>query len=141
VCIVAGALFATTLGRLVDDQVRTRQQFDRAHTALRETRHQTGTVSGQLAELSRALAVLDTQVGSDTTALNQDASQLQGARTALATSQAHVSQQASLINSLQTCLDGVEQALNALSVGNQPSAIAALNSVSSSCSAASASSG
>jgi hypothetical protein len=36
---------------------------------------------------------------------------------------------------------GVEQALNALSVGNQAKAIAALNSVSTSCTAAEASSG
>ena len=81
------------------------------------------------------------QVGNDTTALNQDAAQLLGAQTSLAAAQAHVTQQASLIGSLKTCLGGVEQALNALAVENQPQAIAALNSVSSQCTTAEASSG
>ncbi len=72
---------------------------------------------------------------------NQDASQLLGAQTSLAAAQTHVTQQASLITSLQTCLVGVEQALNALAVGKQAKAIAALNSVSTSCTAAEASSG
>ena len=91
--------------------------------------------------LQRDLSVLKTQVGSDTTALNQDSSQLLGAQTSLSAAQAHVTQQASLITSLQTCLIGVEQALNELAVGKQSNAIAALNSVSSSCAAAEASSG
>jgi hypothetical protein len=59
----------------------------------------------------------------------------------LSAAQAHVTQQASLITSLQSCLVGVEQALNELAVGNQTSAIAALNGVSTSCTAAEASSG
>jgi hypothetical protein len=59
----------------------------------------------------------------------------------LSAAQAHVTQQASLITSLQACLVGVEQALNELAVGNQASAIAALNAVSTSCTAAEASSG
>ncbi len=85
--------------------------------------------------------MLKTQVGNDTTALDQDASQLLGAQTSLAAAQAHVTQQASLIGSLQACLGGVEQALNALSVGRQSRAITTLNSVSSKCTAAEASSG
>ena len=52
-----------------------------------------------------------------------------------------MTQQASLIGSLQTCLVGVEQALKQLAVGRQPNAIAALNAVSSSCTAAEESSG
>ena len=76
-------------------------------------------------------SVLKTQVGNDTTALNQDAAQLLGAQTSLSAAQAHVTQQATLIGSLKACLGGVEQALNALAVDNQQQAIAALNSVSS----------
>ena len=56
-------------------------------------------------------------MGSDSTALSQDSSQLLGAQTALAAAQAHVTQQKSLITSLQTCLVGVERALNELAVG------------------------
>ena len=80
-------------------------------------------------------------MGSDSTALSQDTSQLLGAQTSLAAAKAHVTQQALLIGSLKTCLAGVEQALNELAVGKQSGAIAALNSVSASCSAAEASSG
>lgn len=139
--ITAGALFAAALGVLITDQVQAHDQYGRAQTALGVTGRRTHTVSEQLAAVRRGLSVLETQVGSDNTALNQDASQLLGAKTSLAAAQSHVSQQASLISSLQTCLVGVEQALNALAVGKQANAIAALNSVSTSCTAAEASSG
>ena len=84
------------------------------------TRRRTRTVFGQFEELRRALGDLKIQVGSDTTALNQDTSQLLGAETSLSAAQRHVTQQASLITSLQTCLIGVEQALNELAVEIQP---------------------
>jgi endonuclease/exonuclease/phosphatase (EEP) superfamily protein YafD len=132
---------AAALGFLITDQITAYDQFGRARTSLGVTRQHTQTVSAQLTELTRDLRVLRTQVGNDTTALNQDAAQLLGAQTSLSAAQAHVTQQASLIGSLKTCLGGVEQALNALAVGNQPQAIAALNAVSSSCTAAEASSG
>ena len=139
--IVAGALLAATLGYLIVDQVQAHDRFDRAQTSLGLTRHHTSTVAAQLATLRRDLALLTAQVGSDTTALAQDASQLQGAQAALAAAQAHVSQQSSLITSLTTCLGGVERALNALSVGKKGRAIAAIQSVSASCSSAASSSG
>ena len=139
--ILAGALFASALGYLIDDQVQAHGQFDRARTSLGVTRHETSTVSAQLATLRRDLGLLTAQVGSDTTALNQDASQLQGALGDLAAAQAHVSQQSSQIASLSTCLGGVERALNALSVGKKARAIAALQSVSASCSSAASASG
>ena len=137
----SAALFAAALGSLVADQVQARREFDRAQTSLGVTRRQTQSVSARLTAVRRNLALLTTQVGNDSTALSQDASQLKGAQAALATDEAHVSQQASQITSLQTCLGGVEQALNALAVGSQSQAIAALHAVSSSCSAAAASSG
>jgi hypothetical protein len=139
--IGAVALFAVALAFLIADQVTQHNRDDRAHHALGTTRRRSHTVSVHLEVLQRDLSVLKTQVGSDTTALNQDSSQLLGAQTSLSAAQAHVTQQASLITSLQTCLIGVEQALNELAVGKQSNAIAALNSVSSSCAAAEASSG
>lgn len=141
VAIGTCALFATALGLLIADQVAQRHLGDRAQHSLGITRRRAHTVSAHLDVLQRDLRVLRTQVGSDTTALNQDSSQLLGAQTSLSAAQAHVTQQASLINSLQTCLIGVEQALNELAVGKQSTAIAALNSVSSSCTAAEDSSG
>jgi hypothetical protein len=135
--LCAGVLFAAALGLLLADQVHARAQYGRTQTSLGVTQQRTRTVSKQLQDLS----VLKTQVGSDTTALSQDSSQLLGAQTSLSAAQAHVTQQASLITSLQGCLVGVEQALNELAIGNQASAIAALNAVSASCTAAEASSG
>jgi tRNA(Leu) C34 or U34 (ribose-2'-O)-methylase TrmL len=142
-CIGLGAavLVLAALGYLIHDEVLTRAQYDTSHMSLGVTQQRTHTVSAQLQEVARDLSVLKTQVGSDTTALNQDSAQLLGAQTSLSAAQAHVTQQASLIGSLQTCLIGVEQALNELAVGNQGSAIAALNAVSTSCTAAEASSG
>ena len=134
-------LFAAALGYLIPDQVQARDQYGHAQTALGVTRQRTDTVAAELDEVRRDLSILKTQVGSDSTALSQDASQLLGAQTSLAAAKAHVTQQASLISSLQTCLAGVEQALNELAVGKQSDAIAALNSVSASCTAAEASSG
>jgi hypothetical protein len=139
--LAAGALLVAALGYLVPDQVRAHDDEVRAQTALGLTQKRTHTVSTQLAEVRRDLSVLRTQVGSDTTALSQDASQLLGAQTSLAAAQTHVSQQATLITSLQACLVGVEQALNELAVGKQANAIAALNAVSTSCAAAEDSSG
>jgi len=139
--LVAGALFVAALGYLVPDQVRAHDEEGRAQDALVVTRQRTHTVAMQLAEVSRDLGVLKTQVGSDTTALNQDSSQLLGAQTSLSAAQTHVSQQTTLITSLRACLVGVEQALNEIAIGKQASAIAALNAVSTSCTAAEASSG
>ena len=139
--LTVGAVFAAGLGYLIHDQVQAHDRFDQARSSLGVTRHQTSTVSSELADLRRDLALVTAQVGSDTTALNQDGSQLKGAQAALAAAQAHVSEQSSQITSLQTCLGGVERALNALSVGRKARALAALQAVSSSCSSATASSG
>ncbi|MGO8826839.1 MAG: hypothetical protein ACLQU9_16605 [Acidimicrobiales bacterium] len=139
--ILAGALFAAALGSLIDDQVQAHDRFDQARTSLGVTRHETGAVSAQLTELRRNFELVTTQAGSDSTALSQDVSQLKGAQAALAADEAHVSAQSTQITSLHACLGGVERALNALSVGKQSRAITALNSVSSSCSAAASSSG
>jgi hypothetical protein len=139
--VLAAAVLAAALGSLIADQVQERSQYGRTKAALGVTQRRTSAVSAQRRELSRDLSVLKTQVGSDTTALSQDSSQLLGAQTSLSAAQAHVTQQASLITSLQTCLVGVERALNGLAVGDQAAAIAALNAVSTSCTAAEASSG
>jgi hypothetical protein len=137
----AGVLFAAALGYLIVDQVQTRDQSARAQTALGATRERTHTVSTELRAVRRDLALLKTQVGNQSTALSQDASQLLGLQTSLAEAETHITQQASLIGSLQTCLGGVEQALNALAVGSVPAAVGALNAVATSCTAAESASG
>jgi hypothetical protein len=134
-------VLALALAYVISDQVQARDRYAQAQAALGVTLQRTHATGAQLDEVHRELSILKTQVGSDSTAFSQEFSQLLGAQTSLAAAKAHVTQQALLISSLKTCLAGVEQALNELAVGKQPGAIAALNSVSVSCSAAEASSG
>lgn len=131
--VLAGVLFVAVLGLLVTDTVRQHQGFDRAQTALRATDQRTAALSARLDQLHHDLGLLGTEVGNETTALAQDTSQLRGTQWALGLTQASVAQQGTLISSLQTCLGGVEAALNSLAVGNQGRAGAELNAVASSC--------
>ena len=68
-------------------------------------------------------------------------SQLQGVEAALAGARASVSTQTKAMDDLRTCLGGVEQGLNALSVGDRVHAVNALSAVSTDCSAAYVASG
>jgi hypothetical protein len=144
-CLVGGVLVVTAVlvvvGLLLSDQIHQRQQFDRTRASLNLTRQHVASVSGQLSAVRRQLHLVSTQVGNDTTAAAQDASELKGAQSALTAAEAHVTQQASLIGSLQTCLGGVERALNALAVGKIDRAASALDAVPSGCTAAEAASG
>jgi len=131
--VLAGVLFVATLSLLIADIVHQHQGFDRAQSELHTTDRRTAALSARLDQLHHDLGLLVTEVGNDTTALEQDTSQLRGAQWALGLTQASVAQQGTLISSLQTCLGGVEAALNSLAVGNQDQAGAELNAVSSSC--------
>ena len=96
----------------------------------RITHQYTAVVSADLAALRHDLAVLNDAGGKRHDGAEPGRLAARGAQTALTAAQAHVTQQATLITSLQSCLGGVEQALNALSVGNQGRAIDLLNAVS-----------
>jgi hypothetical protein len=133
----ATALFLSTLGWLIDDQVRAHDQAERARAALHVTRHRTAHVAQQLSKLRHDVYVLATQVGSDVTVYGQDAAQLKAAQSELAATHVSVSEQTSRIAALHTCLGGVEKALNALAVGSQANAVTELRSVTTSCSTAS----
>jgi hypothetical protein len=141
IVIASCTVLAAVVGYLVTDQVQQRDQFNHSRAALSGDRAHISAVSAQLASVQHNLVVLTHQLGNDTTAFDQDASQLKAAQTALSAAQAHVTQQATLITSLQTCLGGVERALNALAVDHRSRAFALLESVSSSCTTAAAASG
>jgi hypothetical protein len=141
VTLASVALVAAAAGYLLHDAAQANHRDDRALTSLSTTRRHTADVSQKLAQARADLVLLTRRVGSDTTALSQDTAALQGARAALNAAQAHASQQVTLLSSLHTCLGGVEQALNALAVENQTSAIAALHTVAQTCTAAVAASG
>jgi hypothetical protein len=133
VALTSFALFAAALGYLVGNQVQVNTQFDQAHAALHLTRHQTTVVGSDLAAVSRDLSLLDAQVQTDTASLASDSTQLMSMQAALLQAQSTVSQQGSTITDLQSCLGGVEQSLNALSVGDQNKGLQALGAVASVC--------
>jgi hypothetical protein len=130
------ALVAVALGSLLFDATQANHRYDRARHLLRVTRATTVVVARDLAAARIDLHLVTQQVGTDSNALTQDTSQLEGARSALSAAQAHVSEQASLLNALHGCLAGVEQALNALAVGNKSKAADALKFVAAPCSTA-----
>jgi chromosome segregation ATPase len=139
--VVLFAVFAALLGYITGNEVQANIQFDQTHQSLDTTRHQIDAALASLATVRHEFTLVNGQVGAASAALAQDASELKQAQTALANAQANVVNQTSMISDLQTCLGGVEQALNALAVADQPRAINALTSVSSSCSGAVASNG
>ena len=65
--------------------------------------------------------------------LAQDAAQVKAVQAALAQAQASVLQQGTTIAGLRGCLGGVEQALNALSVGDLDQAVSQLSAVATPC--------
>jgi len=134
--VAVAVLVSGVLGLLANDEVRANTRFDRSHAALTLTRQRTAVVASELTVVRNQLHVVDGQVAQNHLALARDTTQLQGAQQALADARAHVSHQARDIVDLRTCLSGVEQALNALSVNDRGHAIAALDAVAGSCSAA-----
>jgi hypothetical protein len=142
VAIIASVvLLGAALGYLLSDASDANHLYDHARRVLGTTRATTTVVSRDLTAARIDLHLVTQQVGDDTTALSQDTSQLEGAKSALQAAQAHVFEQASLLNSLHTCLAGVEQALNALAVGSQSKAADALKWVQTPCSTAVSASG
>ena len=129
-------VLATGLGYLVGNEVQANTQFDQAHRSLDLTRGRIHGVDAHLAAVQRQLAGLRGQVTQDSATLATDTATLNGVKAALERSQATVGRQNAASGSLHTCLGGVEEALNALSLGDQKHALAALGAVAPSCRAA-----
>jgi septal ring factor EnvC (AmiA/AmiB activator) len=134
VLILAGVAF----GLVVHDEIRTNTQADRTHRALDVTRAHLRMVVANLTTVRHQVHVLAAQVSQVTQALAADEANLKVVQTELTNEESDVSHQTALIADLQTCLGGVQKALNALSVADQSRAIGSLNSVSSNCSDAAA---
>ena len=138
VLVVAVAL---VVGALVRDQIRADHRYDRSRQSLAVTRHQLVLVQTDLGRVRRDLAAVNGQIGVAGKTLSQDTAQLQGLETALSSAGATVSSQHATVDDLQVCLTGVEQALNALAVGDQTHALSALQVVSGACNSVSAADG
>ncbi len=132
-----GALLASVSGFLVSDHVSQDEKYDRLRATLSMTRHDAGQQTARLVELRHAVGTLLSQVKSDTAAWSLDTTELKAAYVALVLTQANVSQQNNAIAGLHNCLGGVRQALNELGINDQAGAVSSLDSVATSCSAAS----
>jgi chromosome segregation ATPase len=135
------AVLAAVLGFVTGNERQANTEFDQTHYTLNVTTHRIDTALADLRTVRNELDLVNGQVSADSTALAQDTAQLQGVQKALTSAQATVTHQTSTISDLQTCLGGVEQALDALAVGDQGHAIDALDAVSTSCANAVASDG
>jgi chromosome segregation ATPase len=139
---IAGvAVVALGLGWLIGNELQANAQYGKARAALSDSRHQKANVLAQLDAVTQNLHLVNGQVEQTNAALTNDTAQLREVETALANAQSNVSSQKSTIAALHSCLGGVEQSLNALSVGDQISADNALVAVSADCQSAVAADG
>jgi hypothetical protein len=138
---VVAVLFLGLLACVVGNAVQANHRYDTARRSVLAMQVRLRFVKADLADAVHELEAADGQVASATTALNQEVAELTAARTALSGAQSHVSSQSTTIGALNSCLGGVEQALNALSVNDQHHAITALQAVMTSCQTAAGSSG
>ncbi len=134
--ILAFVVLAAAVGIATGNEVQANTRFDRAHRTLDGVRSRTVAVDRDLVTARADLTTLDGQVTQDSAVLATDTSRLDTALVALTESREDDANQTTAITNLQTCLGGVEKALNALSVGDQPSAVAALEAVATPCSSA-----
>jgi septal ring factor EnvC (AmiA/AmiB activator) len=138
----AAALIAIAgLAGVVKNEVQTNERFAQSQASLTVTRQTLRATRSDLASLQHVLSALDTSIDQSQSALASNVGQLQAVEAALQKSEQVVTQQGSSIVALQSCLGGVEEALNALSVGDQGSAIRALDKVSANCQSAAATDG
>jgi hypothetical protein len=125
--------FGSSVGALVHNEVQANAQYTATHLSLTSLQHHLKVVLADVTSARRGFDANNSQLHQVTALLANDTAQLQAAQTELGDAQGHVAAQGISINDLHSCLGGVEQALNALSVGDQGSAIAALDLVAASC--------
>ena len=137
--VVAVLVVVAALVFVLGNERQADTQFAQAHDALVQSKGRIAAVEVQLRAVRRDLQILKLQTTASGSALATDTASLQSARTALVQAQTDASSKSGYIANLQTCQGGVQQALNALSVGDQPHAVSALQNVSSACQSAAAS--
>jgi len=133
---LAVLVVAVVLVCIAGNERQANTQFDQADHSVVQTTDRIAASETELTEVRNNLRFLGLQISVSQTALSADTTLLQGVRAALAQAQTDASDKASYIVSLKTCQGGVQQALNALSVGDQSHAVAALTAVSTACQSA-----
>jgi hypothetical protein len=130
--VVVGALLvaAVVVGIQANRQLgRTDDSLNAIRGQLRQTTAQVAVARSKLAVVTGESAAAERTLETETTQLAADQSQL-------AQAQAGVHAKGVSISELDTCLSGVEQALNQIAVGDQGGAAATLNRVSAHCQSA-----
>jgi len=121
------------LGYLVGNERQANTQTDQAHATWQTTRHHIAIAVSDLTLVGRDLRADNQTIQVVGPALAQDTAQVKAVQAALASAQASVLRQGTTIAGLQACLGGVEQALNALSVGDLDQAVSHLSAVATPC--------
>jgi hypothetical protein len=149
--LVAGlAALALLAAGVLSDDLHVRSELRQARSFLETTRSHLATTLRRLASVETNLTTITGKRDTLQVALSITAWELSGAAANLASTQANLaSTQTNLANAntnltldgtniatLNTCLAGVAQALNQISVGNQNGAVASMSAVASSCQAA-----
>ncbi len=137
---LAALVLAAVLVFIAGNERQANTQFDQADHSVVQTRDRIAAAEAELTEVRNNLRFLRVQISVSEKALSDDTTLLQGVRAALAQAQTDASNKSSYIVSLKTCQGGVQQAVNALSVGDESHAVAALTAVSTACQSASTSS-
>jgi uncharacterized protein HemX len=116
--------------------VASHNQLQRTETHLAGTQTTLHRTLSQLVAARKLLATTTGQSAAAKTTLDAESADLAADQKQLATAQGNVYSNGISIGNLDTCLSGVQKALNLISLGNQAGGAAALSAVSSSCQSA-----
>lgn len=134
--VLAYALVAVVLAVAVSVALGARARLHRADTQLTATRARLARTVTRSHRAEVALGSVTAQSTAAARALATETSQLASVEAQLAATEANVFADGVSIDDLDTCLSGVEQALNEISVDDQHGAASTLDGVAASCRAA-----
>jgi hypothetical protein len=129
VCLVGVALLSASTAVAIEAHV----QLHRTDGALSSVRARLSQTDTLLIEARAQLAVDTPQSDQAGHSLSTESTQLAADQAQLAQAQAGVYAQGVSISDLDTCLSGVEESLNQLSLGNESGAATTLNGVAATC--------
>ncbi len=127
---------AALIWALTASVVQARAELRRTHRSLAEVRIQTRHVLHQITVTTTQIGRVQSTVANLQTTLDGDDATLAKEGQQLSQDQGTLTSQGVSITALGTCLNGVQGAVNALSVGDQGSAVAALDQVNAACATA-----
>ena len=113
--------------------VQANRQLGRTDDSLQAVRGQLRTTTAQVAVARAQLAAADARTEAAQRTLDAESAQLASDQAQLAKAQAGVHAKGVSIGELDTCLSGVEKALNQIAVGDQSGAASTLDGVSANC--------